>query len=62
MICLARELEQAYSTKQVALSVYSQKAQETVDKIFQVHNSSGASQTKLVEMVTTLVLLTYSYI
>jgi hypothetical protein len=31
-----RELEQAYSTKQVALSVYSQKAQETVDKIFQV--------------------------
>jgi hypothetical protein len=33
---LTRELEQAYSTKQVALSVYSQKAQETVDKIFQV--------------------------
>jgi tripartite motif-containing protein 2/3 len=33
---IARELEQAYSSKQVALSVYSQKAQETVDKIFQV--------------------------
>jgi tripartite motif-containing protein 2/3 len=33
---LTRELDQAYSTKQVALSVYSQKAQETVDKIFQV--------------------------
>jgi len=33
---IARELEQAYSNKQVALSVYSQKAQETVDKIFQV--------------------------
>jgi len=33
---ITRELEQAYSTKQVALSVYSQKAQETVDKIFQV--------------------------
>ena len=33
---IARELEQAYSNKQVALSVYSQKATETVDKIFQV--------------------------
>ena len=33
---IARELEQAYSNKQVALTVYSQKAQETVDKIFQV--------------------------
>jgi len=33
---IGRELEQAYSSKQVALSVYSQKAQETVDKIFQV--------------------------
>jgi len=33
---IVRELEQAYSSKQVALSVYSQKAQETVDKIFQV--------------------------
>ena len=33
---IARELEQAYSSKQVALSVYSQKAQDTVDKIFQV--------------------------
>lgn len=33
---IGRELEQAYSNKQVALSVYSQKAQETVDKIFQV--------------------------
>jgi len=33
---ISRELEQAYSSKQVALSVYSQKAQETVDKIFQV--------------------------
>jgi len=33
---VSRELEQAYSTKQVALSVYTQKAQETVDKIFQV--------------------------
>ena len=31
-----RELEQAYSSKQVALSVYSQKAQETVEKILQV--------------------------
>jgi hypothetical protein len=37
---LTRELEQAYSTKQVALSVYSQKAQETVDKIFQVSRNS----------------------
>jgi len=33
---VSRELEQAYSSKQVALSVYTQKAQETVDKIFQV--------------------------
>ena len=33
---ISRELEQAYSNKQVALTVYSQKAQETVDKIFQV--------------------------
>lgn len=33
---IVRELEQAYSSKQIALSVYSQKAQETVDKIFQV--------------------------
>jgi tripartite motif-containing protein 2/3 len=33
---ITKELEQAYSSKQVALSVYSQKAQETVDKIFQV--------------------------
>jgi tripartite motif-containing protein 2/3 len=33
---VSRELESAYSTKQVALSVYTQKAQETVDKIFQV--------------------------
>ena len=35
---ISRELEQAYSNKQVALTVYSQKAQETVDKIFQVDN------------------------
>ena len=33
---VVRELEQAYSSKQVSLSVYSQKAQETVDKILQV--------------------------
>jgi hypothetical protein len=33
---LLRELEGMYSSKQVAMSVYSQKAQETVDKIFQV--------------------------
>jgi len=33
---IVKELEQAYSSKQVALSVYSQKAQETADKIFQV--------------------------
>merc|ERR1719422_2112435 len=33
---VVRDLEQAYSSKQVALSVYSQKAQETVEKILQV--------------------------
>ena len=33
---VVRELEQAYSSKQVSLSVYSQKAQETVEKILQV--------------------------
>ena len=33
---VVRDLDQAYSGKQVQLSVYSQKAQETVDKIFQV--------------------------
>ena len=33
---VVRDLEQAYSSKQVSLSVYSQKAQETVDKILQV--------------------------
>ena len=33
---ISRRLEQVYSNKQVALTVYSQKAQETVDKIFQV--------------------------
>merc|ERR1719210_2893968 len=31
-----RDLDQAYSSKQVSLSVYSQKAQETVEKILQV--------------------------
>lgn len=36
---VVRELEQAYSSKQVALSVYSQKAQETVEKVTQVRNS-----------------------
>ena len=36
---VVRELEQAYSSKQVALSVYSQKAQETVEKVVQVCNS-----------------------
>ena len=34
---VVRELEQAYSSKQVALSVYSQKAQETVEKVVQVN-------------------------
>ena len=33
---VVRDLEQAYSSKQVSLSVYSQKAQETVEKILQV--------------------------
>ena len=33
---LLRELEGHYSCKQVAMSVYSQKAQETVDKLYQV--------------------------
>ncbi len=33
---LLRELEGIYSSKQVAMSVYSQKEQENVDKIFQV--------------------------
>ena len=33
---VVKDLEQAYSSKQVSLSVYSQKAQETVDKILQV--------------------------
>ena len=40
---ISRELEQAYSNKQVALTVYSQKAQETVDKIFQVGLLSHSS-------------------
>ena len=31
-----RDLDQAYSGKQVQLSVYSQKAQDTVEKILQV--------------------------
>ena len=42
---ISRELEQAYSNKQVALTVYSQKAQETVDKIFQVGIYSPTSWT-----------------
>ena len=42
---ISRELEQAYSNKQVALTVYSQKAQETVDKIFQVSIYSPTSWT-----------------
>lgn len=33
---LMRELDGMYTSKQVAMSVYSQKAQEVVDKIFQV--------------------------
>ena len=33
---VVRDLDQAYSSKQVSLSVYSQKAQETVEKILQV--------------------------
>ena len=33
---LLRELEGHYSCKQVAMSVYSQKAQETMDKLYQV--------------------------
>jgi len=33
---VVKDLEQAYSSKQVSLSVYSQKAQETVDKVLQV--------------------------
>ncbi len=33
---VVRDLEQAYSGKQVQLSVYSQKAQDTVEKILQV--------------------------
>ena len=33
---LMRELDGMYTAKQVAMSVHSQKAQEVVDKIFQV--------------------------
>ena len=33
---VVRDLEQAYSGKQVQLSVFSQKAQDTVEKILQV--------------------------
>ena len=36
---LMRELDGMYTSKQVAMSVYSQKAQEVVDKIFQVSES-----------------------
>ena len=35
---LMRELDGMYTAKQVAMSVHSQKAQEVVDKIFQVRN------------------------
>ena len=37
---LMRELDGMYTSKQVAMSVYSQKAQEVVDKIFQVRRAS----------------------
>ena len=36
-----RELESNYSCKQVAMSVYSQRAQETVDKLYQVKYTSS---------------------
>ena len=36
---LMRELDGMYTAKQVAMSVHSQKAQEVVDKIFQVSSS-----------------------
>ena len=36
-----RELENHYSEKQVALSLYNQKAHDTVDKIYQVRKSSS---------------------
>ena len=35
---ILRELESHYSEKQVALSLYNQKAHDTVDKIYQVRN------------------------
>ena len=41
---VVRDLEQAYSSKQVALSVYSQKAQETVEKILQVEIGVNAGR------------------
>ena len=52
---LTRELEQAYSTKQVALSVYSQKAQETVDKIFQVRMVVSLLMDYIVAFLTSFV-------
>ena len=54
---ISRELEQAYSNKQVALTVYSQKAQETVDKIFQVDNLNIGWSTFDISQFFTLVFL-----
>ena len=37
---IMRELDAHYSMKQMSLSSYSQKAQETIEKIYQVHSIS----------------------
>jgi hypothetical protein len=39
-----RELEGQYSRKQVALSLYSQKAHETIDRIYQVIFQAGLEE------------------
>ena len=55
---LMRELDGMYTSKQVAMSVYSQKAQEVVDKIFQVSFFAFIDATLLIPNCTIFGTLT----